>query len=97
MHLSGEQVGVERYWLSNTTCLGPFAAALRQAIGHHRGPTSGQAAAVRGGMALDRVAAVAVVHLRARSWLGLGLCLDFDRRVVGDGFVGGALVGGPGP
>ena len=45
-------------------------------------------------MVLDRVAAVAVVHLRARSWLGIGLYLDFGRRVVGDRFVGGAWVGG---
>ena len=43
------------------------------------------------------MAAVAVVHLRARSWLGIGLYLDFGRRVVGNGFVRGALVGGPGP
>lgn len=40
------------------------------------------------------MAAVAVVHLRARSWLGIGLYLDFGRRVVGDRFVGGAWVGG---
>ena len=67
-----------------------------QRDGYHGRPAPGKATAALGGVVLYYVAAIALVHLRARIWLGLGLYLDIGRHVVGDGFVRGARVGGLG-